>query len=316
MGSVVPGIADPQGGPAGMKPSVAPEAIDTMLVQVFLNNANFGPGLVDGQADEFTRKAIIRYQKANGLPPDGNPKSLPLSTTEPSTVDYEVTAADASQIGSAPKQPGKQAQQQWLPYASVVELLAEKFHTSQDFLRKVNPQLKGRDARAGDILKVPHVTPFDIANVEAKQTEKESPSAPESAQGKWIDVDVGEKMLEVKDGDKTVAAFPITPGSSTLPAPKGHWHVESINYMPIFRYDKEMLYHGRRSKSGIATPRGPNSKVGVVWMSLNKTGVGIHGTDEPETIGHATSHGCIRLANWDAVKVAEMIQPGTKVIIH
>ena len=92
--------------------------------------------------------------------------------------------------------------------------------------------------------------------------------------------------------------------------------MESINYMPIFRYDKEMLYHGRRSKSGIATPRGPNSKVGVVWMSLNKTGVGIHGTDEPETIGHATSHGCIRLANWDAVKVAEMIQPGTKVIIH
>ena len=124
------------------------------------------------------------------------------------------------------------------------------------------------------------------------------------------------KILEVKSGDHTVAAFPITPGSTTLPAPKGHWHVESINYMPIFRYDKEMLFHGRRSESGIVTPRGPNSKVGVAWMSLNKKGVGIHGTDNPDTIGRAASHGCIRLANWDAVKVAGMIKPGAKVIIH
>ena len=131
-----------------------------------------------------------------------------------------------------------------------------------------------------------------------------------------MDIDVGEKVLEVKDGDRTVAEFPITPGSTALPAPKGHWHVESINYLPIFRYDKEMLYHGRRGESGIATPRGPNSKVGIVWMSLNKKGIGIHGTDEPETIGRTSSHGCIRLANWDAAKLAGMMQPGARVIIH
>ena len=158
--------------------------------------------------------------------------------------------------------------------------------------------------------------PFDIAAIESKQTEKEQPSAPERSGGRWLDIDVGEKVLEVKDGDRTVAEFPITPGSTALPAPKGHWHVESINYLPIFRYDKEMLYHGRRGESGIATPRGPNSKVGIVWMSLNKKGIGIHGTDEPETIGRTSSHGCIRLANWDAAKLAGMMQPGARVIIH
>ena len=51
-------------------------------------------------------------------------------------------------------------------------------------------------------------------------------------------------------------------------------------------------------------------------MSLNKKGIGIHGTDEPETIGRTSSHGCIRLANWDAAKLAGMMQPGARVIIH
>jgi len=183
-------------------------------------------------------------------------------------------------------------------------------------LRRMNPQLKGRDAMAGDTLKIPNVKPFDIAGVEARQTREEAPEAKESTNGLWLDVDVTEKMLQVKDGDHIVAAFPITPGSTTLPAPKGHWHVQSINYMPTFRYDKEMLLHGHRGKGGIATPPGPNSAVGVVWMSLNKKGVGVHGTDEPDTIGRATSHGCIRLANWDVIRVAGMIQPGAKVIIH
>jgi lipoprotein-anchoring transpeptidase ErfK/SrfK len=48
---------------------------------------------------------------------------------------------------------------------------------------------------------------------------------------------------------------------------------------------------------------------------LNKTGIGIHGTNNPETIGRAASHGCIRLANWDAARFKDVVSPGNPVII-
>ena len=159
---------------------------DLLAVQVFLDNANFGLGEIDGQGGEFTRKAIALYEKAHGHPPGGSQSASAL-------VLYSVTASDAERIGAAPKKPAEQAKQKWLPYASVIELLAEKFHTSQEYLRKLNPQLRGRDARAGDSLRVPNVKPFEIAQVEARQTGKESPSASEREGGDWIEVNVGEK---------------------------------------------------------------------------------------------------------------------------
>ena len=102
----------------------------TLSVQVFLDDANFGPGIIDGRGGEFTRKAIVRFQKANGLPPNGDSKSLPIKSGTPVLDEYKVTSSDAEQIGSAPKKPAQQAKQHWLPYASLTEMLAEKFHTS------------------------------------------------------------------------------------------------------------------------------------------------------------------------------------------
>jgi len=53
---------------------------------------------------------------------------------------------------------------------------------------------------------------------------------------------------------------------------------------------------------------------GLVWIALSKDHYGLHGTPEPSTIGRAQSHGCVRLTNWDALKVAALVQPGTKVV--
>ena len=86
--------------------------------------------------------------------------------------------------------------------------------------------------------------------------------------------------------------------------------------MPTFRYDKEMLQHGQRSGNFHLLPRGPRNPVGVMWIALNKKGIGIHGTNDPGSIGHAASHGCIRLANWDVVRLATKIKPGDNVSIH
>ena len=58
---------------------------------------------------------------------------------------------------------------------------------------------------------------------------------------------------------------------------------------------------------------GPNSPVGRVWMSLSKPHYGIHGTSSPETIGYANSHGCVRLTNWDALRLSDLVDAGTPV---
>ena len=123
--------------------------------------------------------------------------------------------------------------------------------------------------------------------------------------------------LEVRnDGDKLVACFPITPGSKSIPTPKGEWHVVAKTLLPEFRWDKSVLMTGKRSNVFYQLPPGPNNPVGVCWIALNKPGIGMHGTAEPDTIGRAASHGCIRLSNWDAFKVYGMVAPNTKVIIE
>ncbi len=125
------------------------------------------------------------------------------------------------------------------------------------------------------------------------------------------------KYLEVRgEGDKLVACFPITPGSSSIPTPKGDWHVVAKTLLPEFRWDKSVLMTGKRSDTFYQLPPGPNNPVGVTWIALNKPGIGMHGTAEPDTIGRSASHGCIRLSNWDAFKVFGMVAPGTKVIIE
>ena len=129
-------------------------------------------------------------------------------------------------------------------------------------------------------------------------------------------VNTAASYLEVRDGDRLVACFPITPGSTAIPTPKGDWHVVAKTLLPEFRWDKSVLMTGKRSNTFYQLPPGPNNPVGICWIALNKPGIGMHGTAEPDTIGRSASHGCIRLSNWDAFKVYGMVAPNTKVVIE
>jgi lipoprotein-anchoring transpeptidase ErfK/SrfK len=131
-----------------------------------------------------------------------------------------------------------------------------------------------------------------------------------------IKVDTKANTLEVHDGEKIIATYPVTVGSSQTASPIGEWKVRRITKMPTFRYDKEMLQHGERSGNFYMLPQGPRNPVGVMWIALNKKGIGIHGTNDPGSIGHAASHGCIRLANWDVVRLATKIKSGDSVSIY
>jgi lipoprotein-anchoring transpeptidase ErfK/SrfK len=131
-----------------------------------------------------------------------------------------------------------------------------------------------------------------------------------------VKIDTKANMLGVLQDNKLIAAYPVTIGSAQTASPIGEWKVRRITKMPTFRYDREMLRHGRRSGNFYLLPPGPRNPVGIMWIALNKKGIGIHGTNTPDSIGRAASHGCIRLANWDVMRLGLKIKSGDSVSIH
>ncbi len=294
----------PNGPSRPASPQTAGSPADSEVqLQIFLDNAGFGPGTIDGRSGEFTAKALVKYLKANGLPGDTTPAQIGATKISPVYTTYVVTEADVRSVGSVADTPELQAKQKSMPYKSVAERVAERYHTSIAFLQKLNPSLNTGSLPAGTVLTVPNVSPFDIDSVpETGKVAKNSALA-----GRRIHIDTSIRMLEVIEGDRLVAAFPITPGSASLPAPKGDWKIVGIATKPWFRYDEGVLERGERTEKFFMIPAGPNNPVGVLWMGLSKPGIGIHGTNTPITIGRAGSHGCIRMANWDAARMPSLV---------
>ena len=295
---------------AEMKTSAKIE--DSMVrLQIFLDQKLFGPGKIDGRGGEFTTKALKRWQRANGLPETGTPEGLALDSIDPLYTTYEIQPGDLKFIGDAPSLPQEQAKKKYLPYESLLEFLEERFHCAPEFLEAINPGMKLGALKVGSVVKVPNVEPFKIEELGESGN---IPDVPEF-EGRVITVDTREKMLDLREGEKLIASLPITPGSGSLPTPPGTWKIVGIAQLPTFRWDKSVLMTGVRSESFYMLPIGPNNPVGVMWIGLNKPGIGIHGTNNPQTIGRAASHGCMRTANWDAVRLSKLVTKGMTVII-
>ena len=322
-------------------------------LQIFLDRANFSPGKIDGHYGDFTWKALALYRESRGEqpqtpPPKGKTKShvapdvngLDLASVDPVFIPYSVTEADLQSVGPLPSAVSEQAKLKYLPYRSAVEAIAEKFHSDVHLLEQLNPG-KTKTLKSGDQILVPNVEPFDVASVkeikpgsevatqvvndfeeepdaqtknaeENKETQKNEAAPVPVA----VKIDTRTNMLGVFDGDKLIAAYPVTIGSAETESPIGEWEIRRITKMPTFRYDKEMLQRGQRSSNFHLLPPGPRNPVGVMWIALNKKGIGIHGTNEPDSIGRSASHGCVRLANWDVVRLATKIKSGDSVSIH
>ncbi|MBA2649531.1 MAG: L,D-transpeptidase [Legionella sp.] len=295
-----------------------------LRLQILLDQKNFSPGKVDGRNGYFTKEAL-KYSKVAKSEvesdeladepdesdeiadkPEVSEQDGPLYTT------YTIRSEDEKFIGKAPEKPAEQAKRKSLPYINFAEMIAERFHTDVPFLKEINQDKDMKKIKVGDEVKVPNVKPFLIEDLKEKKANKKKDYSK-----RIIKIDVKKRLLFLYEDDKEtlLAVFPITPGSKSLPAPKGTWKVKAIAYLPWFRHDKQMLKKGTRSGDFNNVPPGPNSDVGVVWIALSKKGIGIHGTDSPETIGRSFSHGCIRLTNWDAIKLSKMITKGVTVQI-
>ena len=106
---------------------------------------------------------------------------------------------------------------------------------------------------------------------------------------------------------------PSTVGAGYDPSPTETLHIVKIYPNPSFHYDPTLYHEVPDTEPDAHLPPGPNTPVGVVWMALSKEHYGIHGTPDPESIGYASSHGCIRLTNWDAEELEHRVSEGVTV---
>ena len=314
-------------------------------LQIFLDRANFSPGKIDGRYNDLTWKALTLYRQSRGeqiqtAPPQSSQRpnnapdftGLDLSSVDPAFMPYTITDADVQAVGPLPAKVAQQAKLKFLPYRTVADAIAEKFHSDIHLLEHLNPA-KLKTAKPGDQLMVPNVEPFELASVkdikpgselasQAANEREDQPDVQGATPGEAVNTRVAVKVntktntLEVGQGERLIAAYPVTVGSAHTTSPIGEWKVRRMTKLPIFRYDKEMLQHGKRSGNFYLLQPGPRNPVGVMWIALDKKGIGIHGTNEPDSIGSASSHGCIRLANWDVVRLATKIKSGDSVSIH
>jgi lipoprotein-anchoring transpeptidase ErfK/SrfK len=309
------------------------QAFDPVILaaQVALDRSGFSPGEIDGQGGAKTRLAITAFQNTNKLPPSGIPDEATLAALhvgqEP-IINYTITPEDVAGpfTESVPKDMMDAAKLPALGYANPVEALAERFHSSQAFLRRLNPDVSWK---AGDVIKVPDVEPFEVPSKppapEKAAARGEKPQTSAGATGTSgaannpveVVISGATKSLIVRDSTGHVLMHaPVTTGSEHDPLPIGDWKVTGVSWNPTFNYNPDLFWDANPSHSKAKIPPGPNNPVGVVWVDINKEHFGLHGTPEPSAIGRSESHGCVRLTNWDATKLARLVTPGTKVTIR
>ncbi|MFA9201396.1 MAG: L,D-transpeptidase family protein [Cypionkella sp.] len=344
-----------------------------MQAQVVLDRLGFGPGVIDGKMGLSTENALEGFQEANGLDVTGK---LDEATQARLAQWQKIPATRVVRIpedwgtleyARIPEDAEDQAKLERLGYETLDERLAERFHTTMDVLKALNPGGRPAGMKAGDHAGGPAASPSATASPTATASPSPTPSAAQTAgegasaeapppsvfapgqlirvpniggdriapnavddpdwQQTLVSLGVGTEQPQVAkvvvsksdstlkaydEAGKLVALFTVSSGSSRFPLPLGNWKINGKAPNPPFNYDPELL--GKKDDSGKQKlPPGPNSPVGVVWIDLSKEHYGIHGTPEPQTIGRAQSSGCVRLTNWDAARLAQMVKAGTKV---
>jgi lipoprotein-anchoring transpeptidase ErfK/SrfK len=280
-----------------------------LKTQVFLDRAGYSVGALDGRWGRNTAIALWWFQRARGI-----------TATEPGALDEATFRALASIAGAStqavvqrtlteddvkgpftpiPEDVYAKEQLTCLCYESLAEKLAERFHTTVEFLEKLNPDLDLDSLGAGSAIWTPNV--------------REGLTADRPDIARVVISIRGNTFNAFDAAGNLIFHAPTTLGSKYDPSPQETVEVKKITFDPHFHYQPTLFHEVPDSDPEANLSPGPNSPVGVVWVALSKPHFGIHGTSDPDSIGYASSHGCVRLTNWDARDVAHRLKPGVAV---
>ncbi len=277
------------------------KGLQILQLQITLDRAGFSPGKIDGYDGRFT-------QLAKTLCEAWNPSALRENLTATRRVVVHSSWRDYVNVslpghGAAPDFKALTRHKQVLLYYSALEYLAERYHCSEGLLQKLNPGVDFKNLQAGTPLIVPNVEAFQIEDYFNRKGEGVwSDLVGKGKAGRRLYISAQDSMLTLWEGETLIRAYPIT--LNLEDSPRGQREIGTITPGPYYA----------RKKTKLELKPGPNSPVGIVWCPLGN-GFGIHGTSNPDSIGRSVSSGCVRLANWDAVRFAGMIRKGTQVFI-
>jgi lipoprotein-anchoring transpeptidase ErfK/SrfK len=288
-----------------------------LRLQILLDRAGFSPGVIDGAWGKNAAQAFLFFRSSGQVDSSSASRRSDSATLDkasyeqllaaggstPVVISYTVTPEDVKgPFVSIPQNVYEKAKLQCLCYASPLEALAEKFHSSPRLLKQLNPGVDLTKVASGTALTVPNVA--------------DSAGNASGTVAKLIVSKTGFWTNAVDSSGRVLYHFPSTLGAGYDPSPTGDFHVTGIAHDPAFHYQPTLFAEVPDSKPTARLPAGPNSPVGTVWMGLSKPHYGIHGTSDPETIGYASSHGCVRLTNWDAQRLSKLVRPGLPVVFQ
>jgi lipoprotein-anchoring transpeptidase ErfK/SrfK len=275
-------------------------------LQLALARQALSPGSLDGVAGSQTRAALSAFQGREGLPVTGKLEAetkARLILSSPLEREYIVTSEDLGRLAPVGRTWLEKSLQERLEYETMLELVAEKSQSQPNLVRLLNPSIDWNNVLSGTILKVPNVS-----------------YPPVRTKAAFLRISLGSRTLQVFDrGTNLLAHFPCSIARQAEKRPVGRLQVQTVALNPNYTFSPELFpesEEARQLKRPLIVPPGPNNPVGTAWIGLDRRGYGIHGTPRPEDVGRTESHGCFRLANWNAEYLALLVEVGTPVYVE
>ena len=275
-------------------------------MQLALARQGISPGPFDGVLGSQTRAALGAFQHRENLPVTGEWDALTKSRLllqSPPLTNYFVTTNDLTRLLPLGATWLAKWQQERLDYETVLELVAEKSQAHPVFVRQLNPTIDWTNIVAGAIVQVPNVA-----------------MPPTRDKAAFARIHLAGRTLQVFNAESNLLThFPCSIAQQVEKRPVGELRVSVVASNPDYTFDPENFpesAEARQLSRKLVLKPGPNNPVGVVWIGLDRQGYGIHGTPRPEEVGRTESHGCFRLANWNAEYLKELAWVGMPVYVE
>jgi lipoprotein-anchoring transpeptidase ErfK/SrfK len=278
--------------------------IDSVLeAQIGLARQGISCGSLDGLMGSQTRAAVRAFQRREDLTASGEldlVTRVRLTPEPPLLVDYVVTSNDVARLRPLATTWLGKSEQDRLDYETILELVAERGHSHPNLIRRLNPGLDPTHLVAGTTVRIPQAS-----------------YPPATSRASFVQIELAARQLEVFDADTNLLAhFPCSIAQRMEKRPVGDLQVAVAATDPNYTFDPDVFpesAEGRRLGRKLILPPGPNNPVGVAWIGLDRPGYGIHGTPAPEQVGRTESHGCFRMANWNAEYLLQWVRVGMPV---